>query len=206
MSKRILLLVAIGIALAAFVAWKVLAGPDLPEGIAAGNGRLEANELFISAKIPGRIKEVLVNEGDTVQPGQIVARLDTEELEAGLRQAVAQMNEARQAELVTRADINTKRAQIASRQADISAKQADYVYAAKQATRSRGLVSTGAVSEQESEVDTSKAHSTQALVAGSRADLAAARADLVGSQALAGRSGSTIVAAAAEADRIRAQI
>src|SRR3954462_7832406 len=103
MSKRILILIGIGLAIAGFIAWKVLAKPELPPGIAAGNGRLEANEVYISAKIPGRVKEVLVNEGDTVQPGQIVARLDTEELEAGLRQALAQMNEAQQAERVARA-------------------------------------------------------------------------------------------------------
>jgi HlyD family secretion protein len=206
MSKRILILIVIGLAIAGFVAWKLLAKPELPEGIAAGNGRLEANEVYISAKIPGRVKEVLVNEGDTVQPGQIVARLDTEELEASLRQALAQMREAQQAERVARADIDTKRAQIGSRQSDIAAKQADYAYAAKQATRSKELVGTGAVSEQEAEVDISRMLSTRAHVSGSRAELTAARADLVGSQALAGRSASTIAAAAAEADRIRAQI
>src|SRR3954469_18109918 len=120
MSKRILLLVAIAIAIAGFVAWKVLARPDLPEGIAAGNGRLEANELFISAKIPGRVKEVLVNEGDTVTPGQIVARLDTEELAASLRQAEAQIDQARQTERAAIADVQTKRAQLNTRRAEIA--------------------------------------------------------------------------------------
>src|SRR3954447_6860450 len=128
MSKRILLLIAIGIAIAGFVAWKVLAKPDLPDGIAAGNGRLEANELFISAKIPGRIKEVLVNEGDTVTPGQIVARLDTEELEASLRQAEAQIQQARETERAAQADVGTKRAQVNMRTAQIQAKVADFNY------------------------------------------------------------------------------
>src|SRR4051812_2903021 len=206
MSKRILLLVAIGIALAAFVAWKVLAGPDLPEGIAAGNGRLEANELFISAKIPGRIKDVLVNEGDTVTPGQIVARLDTEELEASLRQAEAQIMQARETQRAASADIGTKLAQVNVRRAQIDAKQADFSYASQQVSRSRGLVPTGAVSQQEMQLDSAQMLSTRAQVVSSRADLAAAQADVAQARAMAGRTNSTIQAAAAEADRIRAQI
>jgi HlyD family secretion protein len=206
LSRKTWILILIAILATAFIAWKVLSKPSLPPGIAAGNGRLEANEVYIAAKIPGRVKEVLVNEGDTVEAGQVVGRMDTEELEAQLRQAVAQMNEARQAERVARADVATKAAQIASRGSDIQAKQADFVYASQQYSRSRGLVPTGAVSAQEVQQDNSQMMSTRAQVAGSRAQLAAARADLVGSQALVGRSASTIAAAAAEADRIRAQI
>src|SRR3982750_3924839 len=105
MSTRMMIVIAVAIAIAALVGWKVLSAPGLPDGIAAGNGRLEANELFIAAKFPGRIKEVLVNEGDTVTPGQVVARLDTEELEANLRQAEAQIAEARETQRAAAADI-----------------------------------------------------------------------------------------------------
>jgi HlyD family secretion protein len=206
MSKRNLVLAAIGVLLVAFVAWKVLAGPELPDGFAAGNGRLEANELYISTKFPGRIKEVLVKEGDTVEPGQVVARMDTEELEARLRQALAQMREAQDSERVARADVGAKRAQIGTRRSEITARQAEHTYAQQQYIRSRSLVGEGAVSEQEAQVDSARMLTSRAQVVGSRAELAAANADLVGSQALVGRSGSTIAAAAAEADLIRAQI
>ncbi|HEY7006478.1 MAG TPA: HlyD family efflux transporter periplasmic adaptor subunit [Sphingomicrobium sp.] len=206
MSTRMMIIVAIAVAVAAFVGWKVFSKPGLPDGIASGNGRLEANELFISSKYPGRIKEVLVNEGDTVNPGQIVARLDTEELEANLRQAEAQIAEARGTEAAARADIGTKVAQVNMRSAQIVAKQADYSYASQQYSRSKGLVPTGAVSQQEAQLDNAQMLSTRAQVASSQADLAAARADLAQAQATAGRTTSTIQAASAEADRIRAQI
>jgi len=206
MSKRMMIIVAVAVLAAAFVGWKIFARPDLPAGIAAGNGRLEANELFISSKFPGRIKEVLVDEGDTVTPGQVVARLDTEELEANLRQAEAQIAEAQQTERAAQADIGTKRAQVNQRLAQIDAKQADFSYASQQYARSRGLVKTGAVSQQEAQLDNSTMLSTRAQVASSRADLAAAQADLAQAQATAGRTTSTIDAARADADRIRAQI
>ncbi len=53
-------------------AWWVLSKPALPPGFAGGNGRLEAKEVDISTKYAGRIREVLANEGDTVEGGQVV--------------------------------------------------------------------------------------------------------------------------------------
>jgi HlyD family secretion protein len=206
MSKRMIIIIAIAAVAAAFIGWKVLSKPSLPDGIAAGNGRLEANELFISAKFPGRIKEVLVNEGDTVNPGQVVARLDTEELEASLRQAEAQIQQAQETERAAQADVGTKRANVSMRAAQIQAKQADATYATQQYSRSQGLVKTGAVSQQEAQLDHSTMLSTRAQVASSRADFAGAQADLAQAQATVGRTSSTIEAAQAEADRIRAQI
>src|SRR3954463_4393362 len=112
LSRRTWIFILIAVLIGTFAAWKVLSRERMPEGFAAGNGRLEANEIYVSAKFPGRIKEVLVNEGDTVTAGQVVARMDTEELEARLRQALAQMREAQDSERVARADVGTKRAQI----------------------------------------------------------------------------------------------
>jgi len=56
----------------------------LPEGIASGNGRVEAKLVDVSAKEPLRVKDILVNEGDLVQRGEVLAHLDTGTLEAEL--------------------------------------------------------------------------------------------------------------------------
>src|SRR5271165_138964 len=45
-----------------YFAWLKLRPPGLPEGFASGNGRIEATEIDIDAKIPGRIQDVLVDE------------------------------------------------------------------------------------------------------------------------------------------------
>lgn len=58
-------------------------------GFAVGNGRLEADEVDIATKFFGRVSEILVDEGDRVDAGQIVARMDTKSLEAQLREAEA---------------------------------------------------------------------------------------------------------------------
>ena len=58
--------------------------PPLPPGIAAGNGRLEADEIDIQTKFAGRILKLFVDEGDLVQGGQVLAVMDTRDMEAQL--------------------------------------------------------------------------------------------------------------------------
>jgi HlyD family secretion protein len=60
--------------------------PRLPPGIAWGNGRLEADEVDIDTKFAGRILKLYADEGDMVKPGQVVAVMDTRDLEAQLKQ------------------------------------------------------------------------------------------------------------------------
>jgi HlyD family secretion protein len=160
------------------VAWVVLSKPKLPSGFAGGNGRLEAKQVYVSTKYPGRIAEVLVNEGDTVEAGQVVARMDTTALQAQLDAKVAEIAQAE-------ANKNVAVTQIA-------VKQAGYDYSYKQDVRSQGLVPKGAVSQQEAEIDNAK-------MLQSRAELAGAKAQEVESRA-------NIEAAKAEADRLRAEI
>ena len=50
-----------------------LRGRDMPEGIIKSNGRLEATQVDVSAKYPGRLASLRVNEGDEVTAGQVVA-------------------------------------------------------------------------------------------------------------------------------------
>ncbi len=70
---------------------------QLPPGIALGNGRLEADQIDIDTKYAGRIAEMLADEGDMVQGGQVVARMDTRDLEASLKKSQAQVRQAHRA-------------------------------------------------------------------------------------------------------------
>ena len=66
-----------------------LRGDTMPDGIAKSNGRIEATQIDIAAKYAGRISELLVDEGDEVAAGQIVATIASPETEAQLRGAQA---------------------------------------------------------------------------------------------------------------------
>src|SRR6187431_1159666 len=95
MSKRMIAVGALVIVAGIAAWWFFLRPKGLPEGFAAGNGRLEATDVYIATKYAGRVKEVLFDEGDTVQAGQVVARMDTDELEAQLKEAQAKVARAR---------------------------------------------------------------------------------------------------------------
>src|SRR5882724_439422 len=123
MSRKIILIGIVAVvAGGGAVAWLILSKPALPPGFAGGNGRLEAKQIDIATKYPGRIKTVLADEGDTVDAGQVVATMDTEPLEAQLREAEAQTVEAQDNRRTALAEVAVKRSELA--------------YANKQYTRS----------------------------------------------------------------------
>jgi HlyD family secretion protein len=92
MSKKMiaiaLLILAVAGGIYGYQAWK-MAHSALPEGIASGNGRVEAKQVDIAAKESLRVKEILVKEGDLVEKGQVLVHMDVSTLESQLNQAKA---------------------------------------------------------------------------------------------------------------------
>jgi len=77
--------------------WWLHLQPQLPPGIAFGNGRIEAQEIDIDTKFAGRISEILADAGDMVKAGQVVARMDTRDLSASLKKFQAAVSQAQKA-------------------------------------------------------------------------------------------------------------
>lgn len=77
--------------------WWTLHQSQIPSGIVWGNGRVEADDIDITPKYPGRVAILLVDEGDLVKPGQVVARMDTKDTEETLLKAEAELQLARRA-------------------------------------------------------------------------------------------------------------
>jgi HlyD family secretion protein len=84
----------------------------LPIGLASGNGRIEADEIDIDTKFAGRIAEMRADEGDMVKAGQVVARMDTQDLAASLRKSEAQVQEAQQSLDEARAGVEQQKTQV----------------------------------------------------------------------------------------------
>jgi multidrug efflux pump subunit AcrA (membrane-fusion protein) len=100
-------------------------GPRLPAGFASGNGRIEATEYDIASKRSGRLAAVLVAEGATVEPGQVLARMDTQDLEADLREAEAQAVQAREDKRRALAGVAQRQSDLQSTVAAIAQREAD---------------------------------------------------------------------------------
>lgn len=88
-KRKIALLVALALAsVALFAGWGLVRDKGGGDGLVA-NGTIEATEVEVSSKLPGRLVQLLVEEGDQVQASQVIARLDTSEFEAEVAQARA---------------------------------------------------------------------------------------------------------------------
>ena len=84
----------------------------VPLGIVSGNGRIEADEIDIDTKFAGRIAEMLADEGDMVKAQQVVARMDTRDIEASLKKSEAQVEQAQQALEEARANVVQQTTQV----------------------------------------------------------------------------------------------
>ena len=153
-----------------------LRGRDMPEGIVKTNGRIEATEVDVAAKYPGRLATVSVNEGDEVTAGQVVGKISSPETEAQLRGAQAQLLKAKQslAEVV---------ALIAQRKSDLDFARPDY-------ERGKTLLEHGNISQQ--------------VVDQRRNKLEAAEAGYVAANAQRDQAEAAIKAAEADVERLQA--
>jgi HlyD family secretion protein len=85
---------------------------ELPDGIGSGNGRLESKQVDVASKQPLKVKDVLVQEGDLVKPGQVLAHMDTVTLEAQLAEANEKVATARESLAVARAGISKQKSEV----------------------------------------------------------------------------------------------
>ncbi|HEX9071338.1 MAG TPA: HlyD family efflux transporter periplasmic adaptor subunit [Pseudolabrys sp.] len=139
------------------------------------NGRIEATEVDVAAKYPGRLATLTVNEGDEVTAGQVVATISSPETEAQLRGAQAQLLKAKRslAEAV---------ALVAQRKSDLDFARPDY-------ERGKTLLEHGNIPQQ--------------VVDQRRNKLEAAEAGYVAANAQRDQAEAAIKAAEADVERLQ---
>ena len=93
-------------------------GESLPDGIYKTNGRLEATQVDVAAKYPGRLIDITVEEGSEVKAGQVVGRVSSPEYEAQLRAAQSDLEKARQALAEAESLIDQRKAVLAAAKSD----------------------------------------------------------------------------------------
>lgn len=201
MSKKGLLigLAVVVLAVAGYFAWSKLTAEGLPSGFVASNGRIEAVEIDISTKTAGRLQDIMVREGDFVKAGQVLAQMDTAQLEARKRQAEAQLRRAKIAIDTAHSLVAQREAEKTSALAVVEQRKAQLDSASKTNARSKQLLTGNAVSQQI--VDDSEAAEQSA-----RATLASAQASLAASDAAINAAKAQIVDAEAAVDAAQADI
>jgi HlyD family secretion protein len=155
----------------AVLAWHYLQEPELPEGIASGNGRLEATQVDITTKLAGRLAEVSFKEGEDVKAGQVLARMDVRELEAELRQAQAQVIQAQK--------------QRTAAAAVIAQRKSEVTLAEKNLARSRELYENQNIPIEQLQRSETTLQTAQAALSAAKAELALAEAAIDAARARA---------------------
>ena len=93
-------------------------GKSMPEGIVKTNGRIEATQVDVAAKYPGRLVDITAEEGSEVKAGQVVGRVSSPEYEAQLRAAQSNVERARQAMAEAESLISQRNAVLAAAKSD----------------------------------------------------------------------------------------
>lgn len=136
MNKKtgLMVLVSLGVVLAAVI---LLRRTGTETGNLKLTGTIETTTVAASFKVPGRLKERLVDEGQQVKIGQIVARLEDDELkdERTVRSADQQAAQAALADLKA----GSRQEEIAASAATLARLKAEAERAAQDATRAEAL-------------------------------------------------------------------
>jgi HlyD family secretion protein len=149
----ILGIIALGAAIGTY--WWAHRHPLLPPGIAYGNGRLEADPIDIATKFAGRILELRVDEGEMVTVGQVLAIMDTRDLEASLKKSEELVEQAQKA--VNEADANADQT------------HSQVIFAEQEIERARVLVDRGITTRETFDQRRQQLDSARALELAARA-------------------------------------
>ena len=133
---------------------------DLTLRINASGKVVPIQSVNVSPKVAGVLKNLLVEQGDRVQAGQILAKMDDADLQAQLIQVRAKLAQA-QAELA-QARAGNRIQEIDRAQAQVDAAQAKANFAREKLERYRRLTQQGAIAQNELDQYVSESQSAQA--------------------------------------------
>ena len=184
---------------AAVYAWSALRQHGPGDRFVSGNGRVEATEIDVATKYPGRVQDILVAEGEFVKAGQVLAHMQVQSLQAQREEAEAHRQQAVAAVSSADAQVAVRESDAVAAQAMLAARETDLDAARIRLGRSETLTREGAASEQELDDDRARVRSATAAVTAAQAQLMAARSAIVaartqvaGAQAVVGASAATL--------------
>lgn len=205
-TKIILALIALALIGAGSLYWNLKKEMDPGPGFAGGNGRLEATEIDISAKLAGRIISIKVDEGDFVKAGNILAVMETAVLEAQLNEAKADVFKAKAAAASARSQVEVKKSEVVAAKATVAQRQSELDQMQRRFKRTSVLANQGVLTEQDYDVDETNEMAAKAAVETAKAQVGVAESTVKAAQAEASGAEASVRAAEATVARIEADI
>jgi HlyD family secretion protein len=183
----VLLLGLLGIGGAGLL-WRMLHAPSVP-GILEASGRIEGRITTVTPKSLGRVVRILVDEGQSVTEGQVLAILDDQAQRERIRAADENLRSIEQrlqsaetllAMSVEQVPLQIAQAQDALNQAEsgLSTARATMEQAARDAHRDADLLARGLIATQQAETSALKAEVSRETLKEAEANLARAQKGL----------------------------
>jgi multidrug resistance efflux pump len=187
MSARNRIFILIGILFVVSLAWYFISTER--SGDLQLIGTVDANEVVVSSRIPGRIQTLTVDEGDTVQAGQLIAVIESDDLlaagkaagataQSGLFKLQQASDVQRQTQGGTSSQVTNAQAQVLSAKATLVQAQAMYDHQRADTTRTVALAEQGVMSQQARDEAVTSLHAAQAAADAARENVAASQAAL----------------------------
>jgi len=194
------------LAVLGFFAWQYFDSDTQDATVISGNGRIEAVEIDVAVKTAGRLKDVLVHEGEFITTGQVLALMDTQSLEAQRQQAEAQLQQAKYAVASSRSQLVQRESEKVAAMAMVSQRQAELIAARKRANRIIELATKGVSSQQEVDDMTAAVDSARAALSAARAQVSASDAAIATAHKQVDVSLSAVEAASAAVARTQSDL
>jgi multidrug resistance efflux pump len=157
-------------------------------------GTVDANEVVVSSKIPGRIQTLTVEEGQSVTAGELIATIESEDLQAAAKAAEAtaasdkwKMSEAVETEQQNRGETSSAtvsaEAQVRAAEATLAQAQANLDHQRADTSRTVALAKQGIMSAQARDEAETSLQAAEAAVNTAKGNLASAQASFREAQA-----------------------
>ena len=195
----------VAVLLVTYWIWEKMNQPDT-QALVSGNGRIEATEINISSKLSGQLEEILVQEGDFVEPGQVLARIKVSALEAQLREVQAQQRQAQEGIATTEAQVAMRISEKAAAAAMVEQRETELVAAKNRLARTEILAKDGAVSKQQLDDERADVKSVAAVLSAARAQVDSAQSAIVAARSQVSSARSQVDAIKATIERINFDI
>lgn len=183
-----------------FGIWKAFfeAAP-VPDSIVLLSGRIEGDDSAVAPKTTGRILEIRVREGDSVQAGETIAILDDAQVRAREEQARAALQQSQDRARSAHDQVAVLEEQLREGEAQVAQQEASYQLALFDKDAYTRLAKSGAVSERQGKQAESTADQQAAAVAAAKQHVGATKMQLAQQEA-------EIASANAATQQARAQV
>jgi HlyD family secretion protein len=203
-KRLVIAAVILAAAIIGLLVWKRLRPSN--EELASGNGRIEATEVDVAAKLAGRIKDILVNEGDFVTNGQLLAIMQIGVLEAQRDEARAQNRHASNAVTSAKAEVRRRESDKNAAEALVAERQSELDIAQLRLTRAEELAKSKIIPPQDLDDERARNRGAKAALDAARAQVASNQAAIEAAQAEVVGAESSVLASMATIARVEADI